>query len=236
MVAEAVEYVHVKNPEGVVKALNSAEDTAQTIGAITYKITRGLLEKHQKQGLTFDVDMDLAMGLATETVDILTEVAERVNPNANMGTDKLKHDALLHATALHGEQYTKEHGDTEQTRTEARTQMRDYMQQGATDVAFDYINKRAESEGLNTNDMMRAGNKVLTGGKKPLASAVEQGVQTQQEAAPPPVMGQPQEELGVELDRNEPLSTNPPPAPLTPEMGPELDRNGPLMPQPQEGM
>ena len=190
LVAEAVEYVHVKARDQVVDALRKTDNTAATMGAITYKMSRGLLEKHRERGLNFDIDMNLAMGLATETIDMLGEVVERVNPNAAMNLDKVKEDALLHTVALHGEQLDKE--DNPEVRAQAKAAMRGYMQDGSVDAAFGYMNQRASVEGLNTNDMMRQGGEMAKAsmGKQaqrhPIAAGVEQGLSG---AQAPPLMG-----------------------------------------------
>lgn len=221
MVAEAVEYVHVRAKPEVIETLRKTDNTSATMGALTYKISRGLLERHREAGLNFEVDMNLAMGLATETLDILGEVAERVNPDAAMNIDRVKQDALLHTVSLHGKQLDKE--DDPRIREEAKVALRNYMADGSTDMAFNYINQRAKSDGLNTNDMKRRGSQMAmdsmqksAGAKNKLAAGVQAGL-----APPPPVEGIP------------PPMTDAPPQGMPP---PPQGQAPPLMSTPQQGM
>ncbi len=176
LIAEAVEYIHDKARDQVVEKLTASENTSETIAAITYKLSRGLLEKHKEQGLAIDIEMDLAMGLATEIIDMQLEILERIRPDLGAQAQKLREDALLRTMMIHAEQME---GNPD-AKADAEVMMRSFIQDGTADTAFNYINKRAAQEGLNTDDMIRTGNKAVEqmvgGGPAPVAEGVQQGL------------------------------------------------------------
>lgn len=179
MVAEAVDYVHGENRDKVVELLAKSDDTSGTIGAITYKLTRGLIEKHKKAGLALDIEMDTALGVATEIIDMLMEVQERVQEDHSYDPQKIREDALLHVMTQHSETLS----DDDVSRQDAAVMLRGMMQGGEVDQAFDYVNKRAKAEGINPQDMMRQGTELAKQAsaaaapqKKPVAAGVQQGL------------------------------------------------------------
>ena len=104
---------------------------------------------------------------------MITEVAKTGDQLVKgVNVQQIKEDALLKLTALHGQQIEGEEGFTTEQQEAAAIDMRDYMSDGGTQKAFDYVNKRATAEGLNPNDMMRSGNEAVFGTKEPVADAV----------------------------------------------------------------
>ncbi len=176
LVAEAVDYIHGKARDQVVEKLTASENMSETIAAVTYKLTRGLLEKHKEQGLAMDIEMDLAMGLATEVIDMQMEMLERIRPDLGEQSQKIREDSLLRTMMIHAEQME---GNPD-AKADAETMMRGFIQDGTADVAFQYMNKRAAEEGLSTEDMIRTGNKAVEqmvgGGPTPVAAGVQQGL------------------------------------------------------------
>lgn len=179
LVAEAVDYVHVQNRDKIVELIGKSDDTAGTMGAITYKLTRGLIEKHKKQGLSLDIEMDTAMGVATEVIDMLMEIQERVETDTPINAQKTREDALLNVMMQHAETLS----DDDVSREDAAVMLRGMMQGGEVDQAFGYVNKRAEEEGINPNDMMRQGTELAKQAsearapqQKPVAAGVQQAL------------------------------------------------------------
>jgi len=183
MVAEAVDYIHGKARTQVVEQLRNSTNTSETIAAITYKVSRGIIERHKQDGMAMDIGMDFAVGLAAEIIDMQIEMMERINPgfaeNSNM--QRVREDAMMRAITLHGEQVE----DTPENREEASVMLRGMMQDGTADKAFGYVNNRADQDGLNVDDMMRRGNEQTTGQRKPLTGAIRAGLNP----APAPLMG-----------------------------------------------
>lgn len=172
MIMDAMEYIHGKGSNEIVKSLENSTDTAATMAAISYKVVKGVADKRAKSAQV-EMDMDMLMGVATEVIDMTTEVAqaaEQIIPGTNQ--TQLKEDTLLRLTALHGEQLEGEGGFAPEMKEAAKTDMRDYMSDGGTQKGFDYINARAAEEGLNPKDMMRAGNEAALGSKRPLSEAI----------------------------------------------------------------
>ena len=129
-----------------------------------------------------DITMDMAMGLATGIIDMLMEIQERINPgmSENTNTQRLREDTLLKTTMLHGEQM----GDAPETKEEAQSMLRGLMEDGTVDRAFGYVNRRANEEGLNVDDMMRRGNEMLTGQRRPVTGAIEEALMPQPQGGP----------------------------------------------------
>lgn len=188
LIAEAIDYIHGKGRDAIIEQLDNSDDTSGTMAAITYKVSKALLERHKKDR-SLDITMDLAMGLATEVIDMQVEMLERMNPGLtnNTNVNRLREDALLKTTIMHGEQLEKEGGPS--LKDDARVMLADFIRDGTADNAFQYVNKRANQEGLNVDDMMRKGNEMLTGKRRPIAAAVDNLRQTAAQDAP--LMGPP---------------------------------------------
>jgi hypothetical protein len=176
MIMDVMEYIHGKGSNEIVKALENSTDTAATMSAIAYKVVKGVADKRVKSAQV-EMDMDMMMGVATEAIDMVTEVAEaakQITTGANV--TQLKEDTLLRMVALHGEQLEGEKGFSAEMKQAAATDLRDYMSDGGTQKAFDYVNTRAKAEGLNPQDMMRAGNEAALGKKNPIAESVTEAL------------------------------------------------------------
>jgi hypothetical protein len=199
MVAEAVDYIHGKARGEIINQLDNAVDVSETMAAITYKTTRGLLERHKKQGMSMEMDMSLAMGLATEVLDMQVEMWERMNPETQMDTQRLREDALLRTLMAHAENV----GDDPAAKEEAAMMLRGFMQDGSVDQAFGYVNQRAANDGLDIEAIIRAGNQMLTRNHAedpqmqsrrarataqptPMAAGVQQGLMAQAGPEVPP--------------------------------------------------
>ena len=172
MILDGMEYIHGKGSQEIVKALETSTDTSATMAAIVYKVVKGVADRNAKTSQV-EMDMDMMLGVTTEIIDMTVEVAEaaqQIMPGSNV--DQLKEDTLLRVTALHGEQLEGEDGFTPEQKDAASRDLRDYMSDGGTQKAFDYVNNRAKAEGLNPQDMMRAGNEAALGSKNPVSDAV----------------------------------------------------------------
>ena len=183
MILDSMDYIFGKGSEAILEMMESSTDTSQSIATAAYKVVRSTAEKH-KATAQVEMDMDMMLGVATECIDMVTEVAETSNQIIKgVNVQQIKEDALLKLTTLHGQQMEGEEGFTEEQQQMAATDLRDYMSDGGTQKGFDYVNKRATAEGLNPNDMMRAGNEAVFGTKEPVADAVAKGLMEQSNAA-----------------------------------------------------
>ena len=110
MILDAMEYIHGVGSEVIVQELRNSTDTAATMAAIVYKTVRGVAENNQATARV-EMDMDMMMGVTTETIDMVVEVAraaQQILPGSN--EQQLKEDVLLRTTILHGEQLGDENG------------------------------------------------------------------------------------------------------------------------------
>ena len=192
MQADVLEYIHGVGTEQIINLLDESVNTSETMAVIAYKAVRGVAEKH-KATARVEMDMDMMLGVTTDAIDMIVEVAEAAGQvHKTMNIQQLKEDTLLRTTVMHGEQVPQ----TEENRQRAATDLRDYVADGA-DKAFDYVNKRAQAEGINPQNMVRAGNEMLYGTRTPvedkLKEGVRKGLMDQQAAADPgAVMDDPQ--------------------------------------------
>jgi hypothetical protein len=194
LTAEAAEYIHDTAKDEVLEVLSNTDDTAATIAATTYKITRGLLERHKDVGLSLEADLSHALALGSEVTDMLVEIVEVTQPNAAFDPQRLREESLLRATVMHGEEVEKR--DDPDEKDAARVMYTMMMQDGTVEQGMNYVNKRSSEMGLNTNDMLRRGveghRKQQNPKKDPLSAAVSNGVQGMAE---PPPAAPPAEEL-----------------------------------------
>ena len=189
LVAESVEYIYGREFDNVTSLLRNSKDTSGTIAALTFKTVKGVLKKKKDQ-LDLDIEMDTAMGVATEVIDMQLEILEKVQPDAVMDPQKIREDSLTRAMVMYGEQFN----DDETARSDAQVMLRRMMNEGVTDQAFNYVNKRAKDTGLNTNDIMRTGGEVLARQapqQTPLAGGIRQGLMGE---PTPPMNQEPQGE------------------------------------------
>lgn len=175
LIAEAIDYIHGKAKTEIVDLLTKTEDTSGTMGAMAFKITKGLLDKHKDAGMAMDIEMNVAMGLATEVIDMQLEILERVQTETPFDPQRLREDSLIKAITMYGEQFE----DDPEAKEAASTMLRGMIQDGTTDKAFGYINKRASQEGANLQDMKRQGMGLLETNapqKTPMAEGVQRGL------------------------------------------------------------
>jgi hypothetical protein len=199
LTAEAVEYVHGDAREQIVDALNNTDNTPEAVAAITYKVTKGIMERHKKIGLGIEADLSHALALGSEVNDMLVEIIERTQPNSGMDFQKLREESMLRATVMHGED--ADTIATDDDREQAQVMFAGMMQDGSVDEGFKYVNQRSAELGLNPNDMLRTGGQAgvkqvpqLQAKQRPIAQGVQQGVRNMQEMptqAPPSLMGSP---------------------------------------------
>ena len=189
MTLDLMDWMTGKAAKQIVKKVRESTNQSATMAAITYKGVKSVATKNAR-GAIVEMDIDMLMGVATEGIDMLTEIVEasgQIQPGSNV--DRLKEDTLLKLTVMHGETIEQ----SPENRQAAATDLRDYMSDGGTQKAFDYMNARAAEEGINPQDMMRAGNEAVFSSRKPLEDGIKKGLMTQaaDSAGPPPPQAAP---------------------------------------------
>ena len=179
LIADAVEYIHGKAQEEVISALANTEDITGSMAALTYKITKGVLDNNKKAAISMHADMNHATAVGTEVVDMLAEILERIEPEAAFDIDKLKEESFTRAMVMHGEQMEGDPANKE----EAGILFEDMLADGTVQQGMDYVNQRATQDGVSTADMERKGLEMAREGarmsvpeKNPVAAGVEQGL------------------------------------------------------------
>lgn len=242
MTLDAMEYIHGKGTKTLVDMLKNSTEQSATLASFAYMVVRQAAEKHQATA-TVEMDMDMLMGVATETIDMAYEVAEaagQVIPGSDV--KRGKEDTLLKLTVMHGENIKGDQPDyTPEQKQAAATDLRDYMSDGGTQKAFNYLNTRAKQEGLNPLDMMRAGNEAALGSKHPISDAVKKGIAGLQKARSepmpdtPPLMGGPRTDpVPAPMPEEESALMPPQGEGIVPSgMPPEEDPNAEIAPPPE---
>lgn len=187
LTAEAIQYIFEDAQEEVLNVLTNTDNTAEAVAATTYKITKGLLERHKRAATTLEADMSHALALGTEVTDMLVDIVAATQDQAIVDKDKLREEALMRATVMHGEDV--ESRERPEDKEEAQGMLTNMIQDGSVDQAFNHVNARAREMGVNTNDMLRKGTEQSTGflqglnQKNPMAEGVEQGVKNMEQNA-----------------------------------------------------
>jgi len=177
--AEAIQYIHEDATKQIVEVLTNTGDTAEAVAATTYKITKGLMDRHKPEAISLEADLNHAMALGAEVTDMLIEVAQAAQPDAQLDVEKLREEALLRATVMHGEDV--EARNDPEAKQEAAVMYAGMMEDGTVDEALSYADTRSVELGLNTNDTMRKGIEegtkfgAQTLKKAPVAEGVSEG-------------------------------------------------------------
>ena len=139
--------------------------TADAVAEITYQIVTGLEGQAEQGGAP--VELDILMGVATETIDMLVEIMEamgiKLNPE-EMGEESLMKMVLLHMKAVEG--------DPEQ-KAAAQELLASLAEDGTVDETMAHINGKASA---SPEEMQAAGAQMGAPQRKPVAAAVQQGL------------------------------------------------------------
>lgn len=172
MTLDVMDYIYGKGADKIVEFLSSSVNTSQTMATVVYKAVRSAAEK-RKASAQVEMDMDMMLGVTTAAVDMVAEVAQasgQIMQGSNV--QQLKEDTLLRTVVLHGEQLER----TPEQREMAMRDLRDYMSDDGAQKALNYVNRRAQTEGLNPKDMERAGNEAFFGTQTPSKDALGAGI------------------------------------------------------------
>lgn len=139
-VAGLREYIFGKGEAGIVQALQGADDIGRVMGEVTYSLVSEAA--HQAEATGIEMVWDVLIGIATEVIDDLSELAMA---NGIAVDDKAKEYALLYAQQLYVESGETSNDDREA----AQQQLAEFKQTGELDEAVSYVQQRGTESGAD---------------------------------------------------------------------------------------
>lgn len=139
-VAGLREYIFGAGEAGIVQALSGADDIGRVMGEITYSLVSEA--GHQAEEAGAAMVWDVLIGVATEVIDDLSELAMA---NDIEVTAKDQEYALLYAQQL----YVESSDPSNEERQDAQMQLAEFQQSGELDEAVSYVQQRGAEEGAD---------------------------------------------------------------------------------------
>ena len=131
-------HIFGKGEKGISEQMQQADDLGRVMGEITYVLVSSASEQVHAQGR--DMDYDMLMGVATEAIDDLADLAEALGLPID---DPTKEYALLYAQQL----YVEQQQPSEEEREIARMSLEAQRESGEVDRATSYIQMRGTEAG-----------------------------------------------------------------------------------------
>ncbi len=144
------------------------DPTAKTLGTVTYEVVMAVDTQAAERGAP--VDLDVLMGVATETIDMLIEIMQAMG--IELVPAEMQEEALLNLVMLHMQAVE---GDPEQ-KAAAEELLIALDADGTLDSSMEHINEKADA---SPEQMAQAGLSMGAPKQKPLAAGVKQGLMNQ---------------------------------------------------------
>lgn len=135
-------HVFGKGEGGIMRALEQAppEDIGRVIGEMVFTMVQEVA--HQAEGKGMELEYDMLIGVATEVIDDITELAEASGLDVN---DEQREYALLYAQQL----YVESSQPSEDEREAAKQDLALLKKDGAVDEATEYVQMRGTQAGAD---------------------------------------------------------------------------------------
>lgn len=160
MVSGLRNHIYGNAEQGIVEQLQQAPEGE--IGRVMGEITFALVQEaaHQAEENGRELSMDILMGVATEVIDDLAELADAHGMQVQ---DKDREYALLFAQQL----YVDNSDPSEDEQNAAKQTLAQMKQDGDVDVATHYVQQRGTEEGVDPFDVagMSGPGQRMFGGK-----------------------------------------------------------------------
>lgn len=163
---EITNYIHGPARDHIVQSFQQqTEELGETIAALAYRIVRESIDKVEGEG---PVDFDFVLAVATETIDMLIEIADALG--IQYDPDKIREESLLRMTAIHMEQV----GDDPEQKAIAKAALEEMMVDGTYERAMGVTQNLMQKHGANPAMAAEMGEQMVTQRQKPLSEAVSQ--------------------------------------------------------------
>lgn len=140
MVAALRKHIFGKGEAGIIKALKGADDIGRVLGEVVFSLV--FTAGHQAEQAGRDLGMDILLGVATEVIDDIAELANAYGIQIN---DDMKHYALLYAQQL----YVQQQKPSGEDQAVAKQQLAQYKQDGSMDTAVSYVQQKGMEYGTD---------------------------------------------------------------------------------------
>jgi len=141
MVSGLREHIFGKGNEDIVGLLKDGADISDTIGETTYTLVQSAVEQVKASG--GELDLDILLGVATQVIDDLIDLAESVGIEVNRDDDP---EAALYSAI---QAYLMNSNPDEQERASAQQILQQMKDDGDVDEAAGYIAERGRQVGVD---------------------------------------------------------------------------------------
>jgi len=166
------QHIHGQGREEILAQLEQSP-TPDTIAKITHDLIMMMDGQASQRGAP--LEMDVIMGVATETIDILVEILEAMG-QAQGDPEDIREETLIKTLLLHMETI----GDDPEEKAAAQQLLQGLMADGSVDMAMKHINSKADA---SPEQMQAAGAAMIAPQQTPVAAGVRQGLMDQQPGA-----------------------------------------------------
>jgi hypothetical protein len=140
MVAGLRKYLFGPGEQGVVDALQHADDPGRVLGEVVFSLVQEAVKQSKAQNN--DMSMDILLGVATELIDDITEL---MDAHGMQLSQKDREYGLLYAQQL----YVQNYNPTDDDREAAKAQLGQFQKNGALDTAVSYVQQRGAEAGAD---------------------------------------------------------------------------------------
>lgn len=163
------DYIHGPARDHIVQTLRSAqgEELGEQIAAMGYRIVRESMDKAGDGG---PQDIDVVLGVATETIDMLLEIVDALG--IRYSPDEMREETLLRMVALHMEQV----GDDPEQKAIAEQALQEMMADGTYQEAMSAAEGMMRRSGVDPSAAVSQGEEMARGPRDPLAQGVSRGL------------------------------------------------------------
>lgn len=150
MVSGLRSHIFGKGEQGIVEQMAQADEIGRVMGEITFALVQEAAHQAEENGR--ELSMDILMGVATEVIDDLAELAIASGMEVQ---DKDREYALLFAQQL----YVDNSNPSDDERNIAKQSLAAMKEDGSVDTATKYVQQRGAEEGVDPFDVEHMGDK-----------------------------------------------------------------------------
>lgn len=163
------DYIHGPARDHIVQALTGAqgEELAEQVAAMAYRIVRESMDAVEGGE---PLEIDVVLGVATETIDLLLEIVDALG--VKYSPDEMREETLLRMVALHMEQV----GDDPEQKAIAEQALQEMMADGTYQEAMGAAEGMMRRSGVDPSAAVSQGEEMARGPRDPLAQGVSRGL------------------------------------------------------------
>ena len=164
LVSQVEQHIHGESREQILSQLEQ-NPTADTLAKVTHDTIMSMDQQAEERGAPLDIEVIL--GVATETIDLLIEIMEAMGVDLNL--DEMREETLIKLVMLHMQMVE---GDPEE-KAAAQEMLIALSADGTMEQSMMHINKKADA---SEDQMQAAGTAMAAPKPNPVAAGVRQGL------------------------------------------------------------